>query len=72
VRLLLSVDRSGSIAAAEETVQLAATFADDARYGGIVVGLDFSGVKLASILSTFPMERKLHRVGPNCGPTLGL
>jgi adenosine deaminase len=40
VRLLLSVDRSGTIEEAEETIHLAAAFQES---DGIVVGVDFSG-----------------------------
>ena len=43
VRLLLSIDRSGTLQAAEETMELAAEYASLDLHGGIVVGLDFSG-----------------------------
>ena len=43
VRLLLSIDRSDTLDAAEEIVALAAEYASPDLHGGIVVGVDFSG-----------------------------
>eukprot|EP01052_Picozoa_sp_SAG31_P026198 SAG31_NODE_2357_length_5874_cov_4.759827_1_plen_359_part_00 len=59
-RLLLSVDRSGTLAAARETVTLAAEFAS----GGIVVGIDFSGNPNKGTFATFaPVLREARSLG---------
>lgn len=71
VRLLLSIDRSGTLEDAKATVDLAGEFA--ARADGIVVGIDFSGNPANKSFKHFlpAFERARQQYGLRCSIHIG-